>query len=687
MIPPQSETPPITPLLVKEVISRNAAIWHNRIKAGEPRLGFESVTHLRKWSSSIRTASDRETVRRREALRRRVIWLLETRWLTHYLDADEEMRATLQPRLGFPVPEYLPWQELLSYGILPANAREELWQRDVGDAIVAFAMAALLYDDIADICRQRMKEFVLATLDFRTWGDQGAFTNMDLSVDHIARGIAIALDWRPDDWTAGEYKRIVEGLRGKLSTLLKGAYGHAFWARGYTDNHCHNAIATLGICGTKFLGVLPEAEEWLGAALAGFEFVARDCNPDGSSAEGIPYWSYGMSFMCQYIELTRRISGADWLYGAPYFQNASTFRLHASLSNLSGTAPFGDAPKQDYYGPSHILYAFARQNRDTTAQWLGDTIPFADHGGPDVAAWSLLWRDPALPPAQPSDIPRDKHLPCWDVAFTRSGWGDADYAVAIKSGYTNRNHSHLDAGTILFGWGDEWLIEAPGYGKVGDGFWDARGQRWTFYSNSTESHSTLLIDGKNQRFGKLDRATIDGFETTPDTCWVSVDLSEAYDEVVKVRRQVLHRRNRYVLVLDEVELQDTGRQSAIEWLLQPGRTTAVDNGSAGVTIAGKCGSITVCSLAAPAAFQRREPKAPHVDIPPDAIQTLALHAQGTSAGFAVLIVPAPAGALAPVDVQGSILNWAPGDRQVCVSGDGFEDVLTSAAAGFSQFEA
>lgn len=658
--------------------------WRSSIRRGEPRLGFPGADERAAWIRRVHSAVDSQTLRRKDDFRRVLTKLIEQRWLFTFAHNDIVNRE-VEASLGQHVPVYAPWRELVSERLIAEDARQELWQRDVGDAMAAYAIGAEVFPDLRPVCRERLKAFVDAAIRFPTWGAGEKCANMDLSADHLARGIALAMDWHADLWSGDERSAALAVLRERVSTLLSGAYGAAFWANHYSENHSQIAYSSLGICGVAFLDIIPEAAEWLGAAIAGFEQIAQAGNPDGSSVEGVPYWSYGMTMMLQYIEWTRHVSGAAEMYNAPCFQKTAHYRLHCSLPNLSGIAPFGDSPPRDYYGPSHILYALAREYRDSAIQWLGDNIAFSNRSNADVEACALLWRDVTVPAARPENMAVDIHLPDWDVAFTRSGWSSDDYALAVKSGFTNRNHCHLDAGSLLLGWGDEWLIEAPGYGKVGPGFWDAGGARWTYYSNSTESHTTLLVGGVNQRFGRDARGVIDGFRSDRSCCWISVDLTGAYEGVARARRQVLHRRGAYILILDEVDAAESADPVRVEFLLQPGRTTQVEARGDRVLISGKSGAITVQALEDPREpFAPRAPRSPNIDIPREAIRTLARGATGWSVAFATWILPADAagasdgaGALKP-----AVDSWEPGARAITVSGANYVDGLDSTGASW-----
>lgn len=521
------------------------------------------------------------------------------------------------------------------------SAREELWQREVGDEILALALAAQLRDDPA--VTVKMKELVLAALDYPTWGQAKPpmGNNADLAAGHLLRGISAAYDWHRSAFTAEELEKIRKVVAERAPCLLAGLYGNAFWARGFEENHNHVSVAGLGFAGVAFLGEIPEAADWLAAARLNFQSVLKSLPADGSSVEGVSYWAYGIAYILQYIEATRTIIDSAALYESPFLRNAAAFRLMASTSGFAGNVPWGDAVLRDWASPQYILYGLASQYQDPSAAWLAENL--AEPLRADVCALGLstLWSRKA-PAAGAAPSALDARLSDNDMATTRSGWGADDYVLSVKAGYTNRNHSHLDAGALALAFGDEWVLIAPGYGKgAGEGaFWDRgkSGRRWEFFSNATESHSALLINGKNQRFDDKARARITEFFSSPDWMALTTNLTGAYSDVSRVERRVLHRRGEYIVVLDSVEAPSP---VSVEWLAQSRKETPADkNGD--LWARGTKGRVLIRLLDPKGDFALRTPTSPKVD-PPKPQFTYAAKSEGTSVDFAVLLQPIASG--------------------------------------------
>lgn len=582
----------------------------------------------------------------------------------------DEVLKQAQQILDRPIAPYRTPEEMTaSTGKTLFDTRQELWMRMVGDELVLLSMAAAISPE-DEALRGRIHDHALAVCRYPQWGAREP--NQDLAAGHVARGLAVAWSWNRGLWDEADAAFIRETVRERVNTLCAAISGGVYWAGAYQDNHNHVAAAAVGFCGAAFLGDLPEdAPRWLATAQLNFEAVARHANRDGSSPEGVSYWSYSASYVLQYIEGVRGIIDVEPFYAGEWLRHMAAYRLRSSTPGFGGTLPWGDAVARDYYGPHHILHRLAAEYRDSSAQYLAAHLDFAPQHGGDDFAWNWLWHDPSVPAKAPEAL--DAHLPVADAVDSRSGWGAGDYLLAIKSGYTNRNHSHLDAGAIAFAFGGEWLLPAPGYGK-GSGeraFWDSRGGRWDYFSNATESHTTLLVNGRNQRFDREARGTVTRFASTPRSLWSEVDLREAYADVDAAWRRVFHRRGDYVLVLDDVVLREAGR---VEWLLQVPPSAEVNGARA--RIEGVAGSLDVRVIAPAMSLSARTPLSPKVDVPDSRLKTYATLIEGTKAEFRTLLAPRFGGSGRPPPS----VKRGEGDRYK-IDGDGWSDELVFSDAG------
>lgn len=557
------------------------------------------------------------------------------------------------------------------------SANGEGWVREVGDAATLLVIAAAI--DPSPARQKAAHDAVIALCNYPSWGRGGPpgtaalrEDNMDLACAHAARAVAIGWDWLPHIWSAADRALILKTIDSRANQLLGGLYGKGFWARGYSDNHNQVNCNALGWCGLAFYTDLPQAPEWLAAARLNFQNVAKYCLEDGSSAEGVPYWSYGMSYILQYIEGTRLIIDSASLYQEPFLKNTVAYRLNASTSGLGGTLPWGDAVSRDFDGPHHILRRLAVEYQDPSAAWLAQNLPWAPSGPPDVLAWMVLSEPEAG--AMPL-LPLDYHDWSSDLAMTRSGWGAGDYLLAIKSGFTNRNHSHLDAGALALAFDVDWLLTTPGYGlgKNSAEFWDFGNRRWSFFSNSTESHCTLLVNGKNQRHDLTARSTIESFLSAPQWSWCDINLTEAYKDVSAARRAILHRRGDYILVFDTVAAPSA---VTVEWLAQVGAEPETKSNA--LVVKGESSQVRVEMVSPALAFSARRPTSEQVDIPAANIRTYAAKSSGERVEFLALLQPGFSSDILP-EIKTRLVEKKTDSVWLSVQGAGWTDSIFRSA--------
>lgn len=575
-----------------------------------------------------------------------------------------------------PLPVYRSPEEFVKLGMgTPFTAGGEGWMRGVGSKLVALAIAAKLTGDVK--YQTAIHDMSIRLCEFPSWGnpDDPIFRNADLAGAHSLTGLAVVYDLYPELFTQRDRELIFKVVRERGNCMLRGQYGYEgkiWWGKAYQDNHNHVNSCGLGLAGLAFYKDIPEAPEWLAASRLNFLNVAKYYPEDACSSEGIPYWTYSIHYVLQYIEGTRLVTDSGDIYKTPFLKNAIACRLNASTGGFKGIMPWGDAPSHDYYGPHQFLTRLADQYHDPVGQWLIKELPFAPLADADVRGLTVLWDVPMNGSSISGPNYCDYHYWVNDCVNSRSGWGLGDYTLAIKSGFTNRNHSHLDAGSIALSFGTEWLLSTPGYGQgAGDReYWDGGGLRWQYYANATEAESTLLINGQNQRFENEARSTVDQFISTPSWCWTGIDLTEAYNNVTSARRDVLHRRSEYILVFDSVIMP---KESTVEWLVQPNNDPVVHGSALQIGDDGD-NQLRVSMLIPDSPFVARKPTSPKIDVDKSKIHTYAVKQTGVDVSYISFIQPKFAGqSFAELETQ--VETKESNCHKVVIYGKGWTDTI------------
>lgn len=182
----------------------------------------------------------------------------------------------------------------------------------------------------------------------------------------------------------------------------------------------------------------------------------------------------------------------------------------------------------------------------------------------------LLSYDPTVESAEPEGrLPKGRAFHDNGAQiFSRSDW-DPEKATMIVFGKAKRdhNHAHNDIGQLCIDALDERMIVDLGSPSAyPEDFFDEN--RWKHYNASTYGHNVPMFGGREQRSAQLsgginhptDWDKINGeilqshFEEEAGGYW-QLDLTKAYEQVVSIKRAVVHLFPGFVAVLDEGELE------------------------------------------------------------------------------------------------------------------------------------
>ena len=444
---------------------------------------------------------------------------------------------------------------------------EQLWQRDVGNAIPHLVMAYLMTGTGTYL--NAAKAYMLAAASYPTWG-LGPYDNHDLATGHQLYGMALGYDWLFADLDAPSRDSIRNCLvrrGGRLFDLLLA--DSVYWADEYLQNHQWVNMTGLATAGLALYGGADDVDGWIVLPLTKFRRAMASLQPDGAGHEGIPYWEYGIEYLMKFMQLGRDLLGEEFFAGSPFFQNTAAFRLYAmvpmdywrvSNSRLMTT---GDNPRYDWYGPDYLLRKLAAEYHDANAQWLADKLDSAGYCSPGADFLNLLWVDPAIAAQSPATLPAYKHFNDLDVVYLRSGWSGGEALTQFKCGpfighyATSRygydpggGHVHPDEGMFqIFAHGD-WLVTDEGYAF-----------KRTIFQN------TLVVNGKGQIgeggpwfngtlfCGAPDQPTIVYTKFGPDCDYVIGNAAPAYapsTHLTSFRRHLLYVKPDCWVVGDEV---------------------------------------------------------------------------------------------------------------------------------------
>jgi len=382
----------------------------------------------------------------------------------------------------------------------PLTSDDQLWQREMGNAMPQLAMTWLITGDKRYLNAAR--DYALASCSYPTWGPKRS-DGLDLPAGHQLFGLALIYDWCYSDLDEQTRQTIRQTLIRRGETVFQAAAtGKIWWSQKYMQNHLQVNATGLGTAGLAIFDEHEPARRWVALVADKMKRITEAYGPDGASHEGVGYWSYGAEFMLKYMDLSRTLLGVDLYKGTPWWQQTAAYRLYLSLPRNGWTpgntiVDIGDSPRADYYGPDHILRRLASEYHDGQAQWLAQELD-KDKATVQSANWlNLLWYDSSISPVAPADaraLPTFHHFADLGIVSSRSDWSGNESLVTFKCGPflghdaenkfnydAGAGHVHPDANHFTVFGGGEWLIRDDGY-----------------MVKQTSYHNSLIVDGKGQ---------------------------------------------------------------------------------------------------------------------------------------------------------------------------------------------
>ncbi|MEZ5965462.1 MAG: heparinase II/III family protein [Planctomycetota bacterium] len=369
-----------------------------------------------------------------------------------------------------------------------------------------------------------------------------------LDVAEMTHAVALGYDWLlpqlgDDDRAAVRGALVRNGLApGREAYAAK-----AWWARSaFNWNQVCNAgllIGALAVADEEpalARVVLEHAIGSLPTALASYE-------PDGGWMEGPGYWDYATRYTAYGIDALRSALGTDFgLATRDGLRRAAWFPI-CTAGPTGLFFNFADAGETSRRGPSPCMFWLAGIC-DEPAFAAAEHTVLRDHA---AQAMHVAWY---VPPAA-DDLPIERArlfrggVP---VAVFRSAWGERDASfLAVKGGYNQVNHGHLDLGSFVFdALGERWALDLGSDDYNLPGYWEGKrgGRRWSYYRLASRSHDVVCVDGADQ--DPLGKAEVLRFSA--EQASVVLDLGSAYPAATRAQRGVA-LVDRAALVQDEFE--------------------------------------------------------------------------------------------------------------------------------------
>ncbi|MEE4495763.1 hypothetical protein [Streptomyces sp. BE230] len=338
------------------------------------------------------------------------------------------------------------------------------------------------------------------------WG-RAHMPDHDLDAGWLLHHLSLAYRWLGDDLPDGvqallRYKLLLQGRRMyEFAVASEGSW----WSSSYWQNHnwiCYAGLATAGYVLGK--------EEWTERARDNLATVLDLMPEDGSHAEGVVYWRYGVPFLAIHLDLLREAEGIDWWDRGGFMSRTFRYRLHQTTPGFAFNVDHGDCHDRRSGHSAGLYYRLAAQYAIPEAQWMGDLasgdLLWAEAAESGVrpgilpeAYLEYLWYDPSVQAARPTET--RAFFPDLGLLAARTGWDDDATLVSFKASpggghrawetaerhradkgwdTLNQGHHHPDSGSFVF-------VSQGAFLAVDEG-----------YSNRKKAahHNLLLVDGQ-----------------------------------------------------------------------------------------------------------------------------------------------------------------------------------------------
>lgn len=233
----------------------------------------------------------------------------------------------------------------------------------------------------------------------------------------------------------------------------------------YTGSNNWNGVCNSSVAAT-FLLLDPERKRAARAvqiALAGLKaFLDTAFEADGTSAEGVGYWGYGLLNFIPLAEMLRSISnGAIDLLSSKRMKQIAAYPAKVMLSagRFSG---FSDTHEDVNLSPGVVTRLQQRTGVDSLRELLAPPVHDESDWRLAIMLRNILWWDGQ----RPAEVHlKDEFLPTGAIArMVGSGPGAAPVVALIKAGHNAAPHNQNDIGSFMVHVDGESLLTDPGAG-------------------------------------------------------------------------------------------------------------------------------------------------------------------------------------------------------------------------------
>lgn len=442
---------------------------------------------------------------------------------------------------------------------------------------------------------QKAIETMLALAEFPDWNAKTRY----LDAGEMMFAQAIGYDWLFSKLDSKQEQIIRESLLTDGINWGIKAYqgndpqasslGFPWWATNWNE-----------VCnGGTLAAILATAEFWpeksaalLNNIIPSLKMGLAAYKPDGASAEGPVYWSYGMTYRVIAQEMLSTALNSDFgLSDDPVLSKTAWYRY--AIEGITGNGfNYGDGVEDQGYTPAWawlgkkfnqpaiISASNAQMRKAIQRSQIKKPWGEFDRFLPLYALWF-----PEKSSAKLTNTPESFIFHGPSELFVYKNEQPTSFYLGVKSGTNKANHAHQDLGSFIVEQDNiRWASDlGKDYYNL-PGYFD-NSVRPQYFRISALSHNTITFDGHNQ--SPEGTATL----TTDDNKCITIDLTNAYPEIAKkITREFKILGNGGVTITDNIE--KSNNQHEYRWAMVTTAKVSIKNNKATLTKDGKTLLIT-----------------------------------------------------------------------------------------------
>ncbi|PCJ62217.1 MAG: hypothetical protein COA79_03925 [Planctomycetota bacterium] len=396
------------------------------------------------------------------------------------------------------------------------------------------------------------------------------FTKGDLCSGHCGRMLFHAYyDWGLD---APLLNKIKDGCNKLIETslpILEKQFGFIETADSILENeekfhslhnigfiNCVGMLLCLDVVGHEMKSI------WLNRVSAMVEAL-YGLNEKTGFCEGVAYDGYLFDFILEAFRILPKSDRSEFLSHA-FIKNLINQNIFLSApGDLGRVAEIGDVESDNMKYHISCMVKFAGQLNDSQLNWYIKNMAMNQFSSESLG---LIYQNNLLKKSSVEPIDCVMRLPA--TLTLRSDWSDDGIAVATSACLSSAGHIQKDAGTILIGAKEKWLIDDPGYQQY-------MGTSEREFTLSETAHNFPVINNEGQASKSVEIIDVCNLDKK-----VELDLTNCYSEELKLKsvtRKIMIVDQSSVVVVDRV-LGDAVNSVKYHWHGHPDAGWFVENG-------------------------------------------------------------------------------------------------------------